>query len=54
MRELALKRRYKMLPAAGHCHNCGEALARGRLFCDADCRDDWEHRQARAQIGCRE
>ena len=28
----------------GACHNCGERLPAGRLFCDADCRDDFEKR----------
>lgn len=48
-REDALARvrsRVGLLPC-GACHNCGEELPPGRLFCDADCRDDFEkrHRQ---------
>jgi hypothetical protein len=31
------------LPRNGRCHNC-EELVEG-LFCDADCRQDWEKRQ---------
>lgn len=29
----------------GVCLNCGEVLESGR-FCDADCRDDYERREA--------
>lgn len=28
--------------ADGHCHNCGEPVE--HLFCDSDCRDDYEER----------
>lgn len=27
----------------GYCYNCGEKIKQG-LFCDHDCRDDYEHR----------
>lgn len=30
--------------ACGYCYNCNEPLAQGRLFCDVDCRDDYELR----------
>ena len=43
-REDALKKRMPELIAVGFCHNCGEALRPGLLFCDADCRDDYEKR----------
>ena len=33
-------------PPCGECHYCGEPLNDGRRFCDADCRDDWQKRQA--------
>lgn len=26
----------------GYCLSCGETVATGRRFCDADCRDDWQ------------
>lgn len=29
----------------GVCHNCGESICDGTLFCDTDCRDDWERTQ---------
>ncbi|ECJ7974242.1 TPA: hypothetical protein G8W54_002657 [Salmonella enterica] len=32
------------LPETGHCHNCDEIISAG-LFCDADCRDDYEKRE---------
>jgi len=32
-------------PACGYCYNCGEQLAQGLRWCDADCRDDWEKYQ---------
>lgn len=35
------------LAAIGECHNCGEPLSAGERFCDADCRDDYQHRLAR-------
>lgn len=35
------------MPSIGHCYNCDEALAAGQLFCDADCRDDYEKRVRR-------
>ena len=31
--------------ATGECLDCGEPLADGRRFCDAACRDAWEHAQ---------
>jgi hypothetical protein len=39
----AVARRPKM-PFTGRCYNCDEVIERGS-FCDADCRDDFEHRQ---------
>lgn len=30
--------------ANGRCHNCGEPVPVG-LYCDDDCRADFEHRQ---------
>jgi hypothetical protein len=49
---LALKVRLPTLKACGACHNCGESVAHGQLFCrpepgiDGSCRDDWEQREA--------
>jgi hypothetical protein len=27
----------------GSCHNCGDESIGPRLFCDADCAEDWEY-----------
>lgn len=50
-RELALRqaRGQPTMPAVGACYNCGEDLPPGRLFCDKDCRDDFEKRAGRKQ-----
>lgn len=32
--------------AEGACLYCGEVLADGRRWCDADCRDGWERLRA--------
>ena len=51
-RALALKIRLPTLKACGACHNCGELVTHGLLFCRPDpgieesCRDDWEQREA--------
>ena len=36
-------RRRPTLPFCGRCYNCDEPLERG-LFCDQDCRSDYERR----------
>lgn len=33
------------LQACGECHACGEELEPGRLFCDADCAQDYERQR---------
>lgn len=49
-REIAMRQRKpEGPPAVGYCHNCHEPLQPGARFCDSDCRDDWENRNAR---GC--
>jgi hypothetical protein len=35
------------LLACHRCHNCEASLPAGALFCDADCRDDYQHRTSR-------
>lgn len=41
------ERRYQAAKSAlqytGQCHFCGDITGGGRRFCDADCRDAWEH-----------
>lgn len=45
-KDAALSNRKAEGPRAnGFCHNCGEPVAGGLRFCDADCRDDWQARQ---------
>ena len=43
----ACARRKPELLAVGFCHNCGEAIRPGLLFCadGPDCRDDYEKRR---------
>ncbi len=45
-REAALRIRKPQLTACGRCHNCGAAVLSRLLFCDEDCRDDFESSQA--------
>lgn len=44
--KIALDKRHKeaRLRPVGSCYNCSEAIENG-LFCDADCRDDYEKRE---------
>lgn len=45
-RAAALTKRRPTLPICGYCHNCGTTLGTtGLLFCDEDCRDDYEKRE---------
>ena len=47
-KEMALRLtvRKPVITGTGQCHNCDEELAGVTvLFCDADCRDDWQKRQ---------
>lgn len=37
----------RRLAVTGQCHNCGEHLPAGGLFCDADCSADHELRTRR-------
>lgn len=41
---LLLNRTYRPLPETGRCYNCDDVVPCG-LFCDADCRDDYEKRE---------
>lgn len=36
------------LQPRGSCHNCDAQLDAVALFCDADCRDDWQLRTRQA------
>lgn len=50
---IAEVRRSTSLIAVGFCHYCGEGILSGRLFCDVDCRDDYQHEQARRKANGR-
>ncbi len=41
---LAAARNRPVMPAVGACYNCGEEIDPGLVFCDRDCRDDYEKR----------
>ena len=41
IREVQRKAREEHLEPTGYCHNCGEPCK--GLFCDKECRDDYEH-----------
>jgi hypothetical protein len=43
---MAHARRTPLLQADGQCHYCDEHVAHGLLFCNADCRDDYQKEQA--------
>ncbi len=47
---IRLKNRIRnRLPETGFCYNCGEPVKTG-LFCDGDCREDYEKRERFGQI----
>lgn len=41
IREVQRKAREEHLEPTGYCHNCGEPCE--GLFCDKECRDDYEY-----------
>ena len=46
MRQDALTKRKPEPKPCGFCLNCGSSVGTARLlFCDEDCRDDYEHRK---------
>lgn len=48
-RELAIeaaRKRVALMPFIGACYFCGEDLKDGRRFCDSDCRDLYQSREA--------
>lgn len=38
----AQKRRHRTLKPAGACHYCGELVGANDLFCNIDCRNDYD------------
>lgn len=49
MRAIAAAAGGRRLVAGGACHNCLEPVSPGSVFCDADCRDDYELRRKAAE-----
>lgn len=51
LNDLALQKREQApaLQANGYCHNCDEPLTGSLLFCDQDCRDDFDYRAKRSR-----
>ena len=49
-RAQALLYRHPVMVACCACHNCGESLRSGMLFCGAECRDDFEQREKMKKI----
>lgn len=41
--------RQRQLIPVGSCYYCNTSLSSGMLFCDAECRDDWEAEKASQQ-----
>lgn len=41
---IAIKQRKSELKFIGVCYNCSDSIKSG-VFCDADCRDDFEKRE---------
>jgi len=37
-------------PYTGACHFCGSEVSEPKLFCNSDCREDWEHLQKMKKI----
>jgi hypothetical protein len=42
---MAHARKTPQLEADGHCHYCDEHVTHGVLFCNTDCRDDYQKEQ---------
>lgn len=40
----------KTIKARGSCHYCAEHVGFPNLFCDLDCREDWEREQKMSGI----
>ena len=43
-------KKYSKLVNKLSCYNCLEPLTSGLNFCDADCRDDYDHRVSRGKL----
>lgn len=45
--QIAQARLVRSLLPVGRCYNCDESVDHNRLFCDADCREDYDYRKRR-------
>ena len=50
---LAHVKKMALLERDGHCHFCDEDVTHDRLFCNADCRDDYDKQQVVLRIARR-
>lgn len=50
---IAAARRANNLIPAGFCHWCAEPVGASMLFCDSECRDDYEHEKQMKTIAGR-
>jgi uncharacterized protein YfaQ (DUF2300 family) len=50
IRELTFTRERQLAPSC-ECYNCGARLGVVGAFCDADCRNDYQHRQRMQKLG---
>lgn len=48
---LAKQKRFEALPFTGCCYNCQEPLEDPLRFCDKDCCNDFDRRQAKQKTG---
>lgn len=48
---LAHVKKMPLQESDGHCHFCDEDIAHGLLFCNPDCRDDYDKEQALRRVG---
>ena len=52
-RQASLTVRKPTLARTGYCHACGEPLLPAAIFCDAECREQYERMQRLARINGR-
>lgn len=53
-RKLAIEHHRKVkssLLPVGYCHWCDSPVKASQLFCDSECREDWESEQRMKRIG---
>lgn len=50
---LGVKARFEALPYTGYCHYCKEATGATKIFCDPECRDDYDRQEKLKHINGR-